>query len=151
MPAECRVDPGGRDGCRAPIPWDQTERHGWTTAQPWLPWPPDPHVRNAATEQGDPASMLHLYRRLLAARRRSPALLLGTMGLLPSPAGVLAYERAVAGDRRRVLVNFTGEPVEATVDGAWRVEVASQGEGEEEPFTGTVPASAAVLLAPAPG
>jgi alpha-glucosidase len=153
VPAERRVDPGGRDGCRAPIPWDPTERHGWTTAQPWLPWPPEPHVRNAATEQGDPASMLHLYRRLLAARRRSPALQLGTIGLLPSPAGVLAYERVAAGDRRRVLVNFTGEPVGVPVDGDWWVEVASQGagDGEGEPFTGTVPASAAVLLAPAPG
>ena len=23
------VDPGGRDGCRAPIPWDATRGHGW--------------------------------------------------------------------------------------------------------------------------
>ena len=27
VPAEARVDPGGRDGSRAPIPWDAP--HGW--------------------------------------------------------------------------------------------------------------------------
>ena len=153
VPPERRVDPGGRDGCRAPIPWDATPSHGWTTTDPWLPWPPDPDGRNAATEQADPTSMLHLYRRLLAARRRSPALRLGTITVLDSPAGVLAYERAAPGDRRRVVVNFAGHPAVAPVaaGGAWTVEVASHGGGEGEPFTGTVPASAAVLLAPATG
>ncbi len=39
VPEQARVDPGGRDGSRAPIPWDATPAHGWP-ARPWLPWPP---------------------------------------------------------------------------------------------------------------
>ena len=34
------LDPGGRDGCRAPIPWDPEPPHGWDGATPWLPFPP---------------------------------------------------------------------------------------------------------------
>ena len=31
VPPERRVDPGGRDGCRSPVPWDGTPDHGWPT------------------------------------------------------------------------------------------------------------------------
>ena len=39
VPEDRAVDPGGRDGCRAPLPWDASAGHGWP-AEPWLPWPP---------------------------------------------------------------------------------------------------------------
>lgn len=42
-----RVDPGGRDGCRAPVPWTPDAGHGWPT-QPWLFFPPDAAARSAA-------------------------------------------------------------------------------------------------------
>ena len=35
IPEQRRVDPGNRDGCRAPMPWDAKPRHGWP-ADPWL-------------------------------------------------------------------------------------------------------------------
>ena len=111
IPDGRRVDPGGRDGCRAPIPWDPTPQHGWA-AEPWLPWPPEPDVRNVEVLRSDEGSILHLYRRLLADRRASPALRHGDWALLDAPPGVLAYERSTAGDRRRVFANFTDESVE---------------------------------------
>jgi alpha-glucosidase len=40
VPPERRLDPGGRDGCRAPIPWTASGWHGWASGRPWLPWPP---------------------------------------------------------------------------------------------------------------
>ena len=115
IPPERVVDPGGRDGCRAPIPWDATPHHGWPLAstastastEPWLPWPPNPETRNAATLAGDDGSILHLYRRLLAARRASPALQGGSFAWLPSPDGTLAWTRTAEDDTRAVLVNFT--------------------------------------------
>src|SRR6185503_6885286 len=67
-----RVDPGGRDGCRAPIPWEAAAGHGWP-AEPWLPWPPEPVGRSVERLRDDPGSILHLYRRLLALRRATPA------------------------------------------------------------------------------
>jgi alpha-glucosidase len=70
VPGDRVVDPGGRDGCRAPIPWDPTHRHGWPV-DPWLPFPPHGDSHNVADEWADPASTLRLYHRGLTARRAS--------------------------------------------------------------------------------
>jgi alpha-glucosidase len=150
VPPERVVDPGGRDGCRGPLPWDATPSHGWATTDPWLPWPPDPETSNAAVERLDGSSILHLYRRLLAVRRASLALSSGDIELLEAPAGVLAYERSYAGDRRVVAVNFCDEPVAFSpgASSAWRVEVASDGAEEGESYRGILPTSAAVVLSP---
>jgi len=146
VPAEARVDPGGRDGSRAPIPWDSAPGHGWP-ARPWLPWPPDPARRNAAAEDADPDSVLSLYRRLLRARRRSAALRLGSWRLLGSPAGTLAYERRRGGDVRRVAIGFGEEPVEGVLAvSGWRVEVASHEEREGGRWDGRLRPSEAVVL-----
>ncbi len=142
------VDPGGRDGCRAPIPWDASPGHGWA-ARPWLPWPPGPDLRNVASQRQDPGSVLHLHRRLLAARRASPALRLGDLEVLDAPEGVLAWSRVHAADRRTVAVNFTGAPRPVPLDGdGWVVEVASDGAGEGRPWSGRLGADQAVVLAP---
>jgi alpha-glucosidase len=150
VPEDRVVDPGGRDGCRAPIPWDAGAEHGWGTADPWLPWPPEADTRNAAALRADEGSIIHLYRRLLAARRASPALSVGSQSLLDAPVGVVAWDRADREDRRRVVVNFTDEPVDATdlVEG-WIVEVASDGGGERGPAAATLEGDQALVLRPA--
>jgi alpha-glucosidase len=107
VPLERRLDPGGRDACRAPIPWDGTPGHGWAGGpNAWLPWPPGADAgRTVAEERVRPASMLHLYRTLLAVRRESEALRTGEFSWWPGgggdgdsgPAGVLAYLRTAGG------------------------------------------------------
>jgi alpha-glucosidase len=145
VPPERVVDPGGRDGCRAPLPWDGTPTHGWGTSDPWLPWPPEADTRNVEAMRAEEGSILHLYRRLIRARRESAALTAGTQELLGAPEGVVAYSRRFGEDRRVVLINFTEEPVEVALPGAWMIEIASGGlEGRQ--FDGVVPASGAVLL-----
>ena len=77
VPPDRAVDPGGRDGCRAPIPWSADERHGW--ARPATPsrgspsrprptratWPPSaPTPRRSCTSTGASS-------RCGAGRRRS--------------------------------------------------------------------------------
>jgi alpha-glucosidase len=146
VPADRVVDPGGRDGCRAPIPWSAGPSHGWATTDPWLPWPPDPDVRNAEEQAGDPTSVLQLYRRLLASRRDSAALRRGDLALLDSPPEVIAYVRSTADDERAVLVNFAAAGQRVELGGNWVVEVASDGNGHGAPFEGTVGADTAVLL-----
>jgi alpha-glucosidase len=140
VPEERRVDPGGRDGCRAPIPWDDTPGHGWASDRPWLPWPPEAAERSVARQRSDEGSMLHLYRRLLAARRASPALHAGSLELLDAPDGVLAYRRVSGSDERTVLVNFTAEA--RSVDCAGTVEVTSDGGS----FDGVLAPEQAVVL-----
>jgi alpha-glucosidase len=143
VPPDRVLDPGGRDGCRAPIPWDDTEGRGWA-GEPWLPWPPEPDERSAARQEGDPASFLALYRRLLAARRGSPALTSGELTLLDAPEGVLAYERTTGDDRRTILVNFTDQPVATSFAGA--VDASSLAEREGASFDGTLAPDEGVIL-----
>ena len=143
------VDPGGRDGPRAPLPWEGPPDHGWDGAEPWLPWPPKTVLHNVTTERRDPESVLHLYRRLLAARRASSALRLGAFALLPAPEGVLAYERRLGDDRRAVVVNFASTECTAPLEGNWRVEVGSDGRGEGHAYEGRLGPDQAVILHPA--
>jgi alpha-glucosidase len=145
------VDPGGRDGCRSPLPWDASAGHGWPgPAEPWLPWAPDPDTRNVEDQGADPASTLNLYRRVIAARRASPALSAGSVTLLDSPPGVLAYERREGDDRRAVVVNFTSSPVEVQLDlaGRYEVEVDTGGQLEGTAFGGRLGGDQAVVLRP---
>ena len=143
------VDPGGRDGCRAPIPWTGAPDHGWGVTEAWLPWPPDADERNVEALAADDTSILHLYRRLLAARKASPALQLGDFAEVDAPDDVVAWRRIAkgpsAGDRI-VVVNMGAEP--ASVDVAGTVLVSSDGQGEDAPFTGTVRPDHAVLIEP---
>jgi alpha-glucosidase len=143
VPLPARVDPGGRDGCRAPIPWDEREGHGWAAA-PWLPWPPEPASTNVEASTRDGASILHLYRRLLMARRESPALHSGDWAPLDAPPGVLAFGRTRGEDRRQVWANFGDDAVAGCGDPrGWAVEVSSTGDRNWDGRLG--PAEAVVL------
>jgi alpha-glucosidase len=149
VPDERGVDPGGRDGARAPVPWTPEPGHGWA-GDPWLPWPPDAEHHNASTEAAEPRSFAHLVRRLITLRRSSPALAEGDVAVLASPPDVLAYERAAGGGEAvLVLVNFADEVVDVPLEGRWTVELASDGAGEGRTHAGTLGPFQAVVLRPA--
>jgi alpha-glucosidase len=147
VPAACKVDPGGRDGCRAPLPWSRAQGHGWGGA-PWLPWPPDAAERSVEAQRDDPGSMLHLYRRLLAARRASPALRLGDFAFLEAPEGLLCWRRDFSGDCRFVVINFEDRELEWPQDDRHEVEVASDGRGESQVYDSRVRPNQALILKP---
>jgi alpha-glucosidase len=143
VPPDRVVDPGGRDGCRAPIPWTADDRHGWP-AEPWLPWSPDPGARSVEAQRAEPSSFLHLAHAVLAARRASTALRTGALRLLDgAPDGVLAYERAADDEHRRVWINFGPSAVELPTgwEAELRTDEAATG-GEAVPLS---PDAAAIL------
>jgi glycosidase len=74
-----RVPGKGRDGCRTPMPWDGTPNAGFAPAgaTPWLPLGPAAQGAHVAAQLDNSASILNLYRALLAYRRSSPALQVG--------------------------------------------------------------------------
>ncbi|MEQ1703056.1 MAG: alpha-amylase family glycosyl hydrolase, partial [Ilumatobacteraceae bacterium] len=119
IPPERVVDPGLRDGCRAPIPWDGSALHGWV-ADPWLPFPPEASVRNVAAEVADEGSMLHFYRRLLALRKATPALHAGAFELLDGGDTLLAWARTDGDERWYTAINPGTESASlgAVADGA---------------------------------
>ena len=154
VPPDRRVDPGGRDGCRSPVPWDGGPDHGWPTgpgAEVWLPFPPDAERRNRRDLEDDPSSILHLYRRLLALRHRSDALTLGDFSLLDLGEGVLGYARTGGAESWVIAINMTGDTVALTGPDGTRlaerpVTLATEVAAEGLPFPGTLPADGAVVL-----
>ena len=147
VPPELRVDPGGRDGCRAPLPWRRAHPHGWRGGT-WLPFAADAGARSVEAQRDDESSILSLYRRLLALRRASPALRRGSLALVPSPPDVLAFERAADGETKAVVVNFGPRTADVGYAG-WAVE-ASSATGAARLFDGRLTAETAVILGPRP-
>lgn len=143
------IDPGLRDGCRAPIPWTSQSLHGWA-GEPWLPWPPEPVERNVETLRDDGDSILRLYRRLLKARRHSAALRDGDWKLLPTPPGVLGYERSAGRDQRRIFANFSDDPASIGGHQAWFLDVGTERFGGHGGWGGTLAPTEAVLLRSTP-
>ena len=94
-----------------PIPWSGGEPpFGFGSAEhpPWLPQPAQWAGLTAAAQDGDPASMLTLYRTALAERRRNPALGDGTLSWDEDvPVDVLSFVREPG---FRCVVNFGPEP-----------------------------------------
>ena len=97
----------GRDGCRAPMPWDADKPNlGFSSGTPWLPLGPQHRHLAVSQQEKDPSSALAFTRRLLAARNAHPALRLGSLELLPGPA--LTFLRQV-GDERLVCAFNLGK------------------------------------------
>ena len=93
----------GRDVCRHPMQWDASEHGGFTTGTPWLA-AVDPAERNVAAQREDPASLMNLYKRLIALRRDlDPAF--RVVELSPE---VLTFERG----SDLVALNLSSEPVQ---------------------------------------
>ena len=84
----------GRDGCRVPLPWRRgAPNAGFSSAEPWLPMPPNWDRLAVGAQAGSGESMLSHYRRTLAERRRLRGRLGDRVDWLPAPTGVLAYRR----------------------------------------------------------
>jgi alpha-glucosidase len=100
----------GRDGCRVPIPWSGARSpygFGPEGSVPWLPQPPTWGSRSVEAQSGDPTSMFELYRAALAARRSHPGLAGEAFRWLPTPEGVLMFERD---EGLRCVVNLGASP-----------------------------------------
>lgn len=99
----------GRDGARTPMPWENKSPYaGFSTAEPWLPIPPD-HIASAVSEQdGQADSVLTIARELIALRRSSPILRGGAFQPVELPPPLLAFDRVgETGGRLRCIFNLT--------------------------------------------
>lgn len=115
-------DIAGRDPCRTPMIWSDTDGAGFTApgVEPWLPI--GSQGRNVAAQRDNPDSTLILARDLIALRRQ-PALA-GAYEAVDAPAGVWAFRRGggalVAlnlGDRAACLHDIDGSIILASERG----------------------------------
>jgi len=111
IPAARVVDPDGRDGCRAPLPWTDAPDHGWP-ADAWLPFPPDAGRLAADVQRRDPTSMFSLYRSPLRLRRERAVLRRGSFELLDTGAELIGWRRVHGADATVTVVNLSDEPVD---------------------------------------
>jgi alpha-glucosidase len=133
IPDELRQDPmwrrtggadPGRDGSRVPLPWSgQEPPFGFSPAEaaggPWLPQPKEWRELSVGTQASSAESMLSLYRSALRIRRAEPAFGDGPLTWLPSPEGVMVFDRVAAGcqgaghaDAVRCVANLSSDPAE---------------------------------------
>jgi alpha-glucosidase len=77
-------------------------------AAPWLPQPAAYARLAVSRQQGDPGSILELYRHALRIRREHPGLGSGPMRWRDAPEGVLTFEREAG---LIVVVNVEGSTV----------------------------------------
>jgi alpha-glucosidase len=131
LPDEARQDPiwrrsggsvPGRDGCRVPLPWNETAPAlGFGSTEPWLPQPADWRALAVSRQADDPASMLSLYRAAIALRRRHLVPADHHVDWREAGRGVLAFGR---GNSFRCIVNFTTERLR--LEPGWEILLASQ-------------------------
>jgi alpha-glucosidase len=119
IPPELARDPQGkdapgfgRDPGRTPMQWDVSPNAGFSApgVTTWLPLAANYAKVNVDAEKDDPASLLTFVRQLLALRGEYPALNSGSYRSVASSAACYVYERAEAGKRLLVALNFSDQP-----------------------------------------
>jgi alpha-glucosidase len=107
----------GRDGCRTPMPWDASERAGFSTAEPWLPVPHQ-HLRlSVEAQERDTSSALHGFRRVLNWRKTVPLLITGDIEFLAATESVLAFRRFDSSSSLLAAFNLSGESASVALPG----------------------------------
>ena len=131
----------GRDGSRTPMQWAPDAYGGFSRHEPWLPLAEDFRAENVLNQSRDQASILNLTRRLIALRRKTPALAVGTYHPITTEGELLLFIRQHERERILVALNLGSEA--AAVDfGAerchGRVLLSTLGDREGEPVAGRI-------------
>ena len=107
-----------RDGARTPLPWVAQDQHGgFTSGTPWLPLSAANLARAIDRQEGDPASLLHHARAVLALRRAHPALRLGGLSVTHADAGLLVLRRELEGAVIEASFNLGTTPLSLAAHG----------------------------------
>lgn len=105
-----------RDNARTPMQWKDAPQAGFTSGTPWLKVNDNYPVINVEKEEGQPDSVLHYYRKLIALRKSGEYRELFTYGKF-EPAyenadHVMAYYRILQWRRVLVAANFGTDTIE---------------------------------------
>jgi maltose alpha-D-glucosyltransferase/alpha-amylase len=130
---------GDRNGVRTPMQWSSDRNAGFSAAEEgrlYLPVITDPvygyQSVNVAAQERTPSSLLSTMKRLIAARKRTPAFGRGSIEFLrPRNQSVLAFLRRHADDTILVVCNLSerSQPVELDLS-AYRGAVPTELLGE---------------------
>ena len=109
-----------RDNARTPVQWNGEEHAGFTTGTPWLKVNPNYKKINVADQEKDENSVLHYYRKLVAARKSDAYREVFTYGefvpVYEDSDSVMAYYRVLGEKRILAAANFGKERVEIPLE-----------------------------------
>lgn len=107
----------GRDNARTPMHWDGSVDAGFSRGTPWLAVNPNHQQINAAQQVGDPNSVFHFYRRLIALRKTDRVMAFGdfTMWFEHDPE-VYGFTRRLDAEGLLLLANWSNNDVHRTFE-----------------------------------
>jgi alpha-glucosidase len=118
--------------------WTPEVNAGFTSTdvEPWLPVSETHPTVNVETQLAAEDSLLNVYRRLLALRKRQPALRIGTYMSHPSSNDELfVFQRKTHTEVMTVALNFADTPATVSV-GAGKVVFSTRDRQGTEDSTG---------------
>jgi alpha-glucosidase len=128
-----------RDPARTPMQWSEGRYAGFSSREPWLPLGHDYQYCNVERQSREHDSMLGLYQRLIALRRKEPALSIGSYRPIVTEGDVLAFLReAEAGSRFLIALNLGPRPGLLSLEslGSGQVVIATEARRESERVSG---------------
>jgi alpha-glucosidase len=130
------------DPTRTPMPWTAGQNGGFSTAGPeqlWLPVNSEYETINVESQLADPSSSLNLYRRLLALRRDSEALLRGEYRLhAATTEQCLVFTRTTESECKLVALNLTDKPCQLRITERGTVELSTSSRAPGAELTGVL-------------
>jgi len=105
----------GRDGCRTPLPWNDSVNAGFSSGKPWLPVPDDHRALAVSRQELDPHSALHGFRSFMQWRHQQPALRWGDIRFIDTPEPVLAFTRSYQGETVLAMFNLGAKPADVSL------------------------------------
>lgn len=126
-----------RDPARTPMQWTRMPNAGFTDGKPWLRLARDFFRINVEWQQGDPYSMLSLYRRLIKLRHQEPSLRIGDYVPVFADTPLIAYIRQWENAPRfLILLNLSHRPAyfkakDSTLNGVVEIATAPEWEGSQ--------------------
>lgn len=136
-----RAKRGTRDNARTPMQWEDSENAGFTTGTPWLKITNDYRVYNVKDSMARADSVFNFYKKMIALRKSTPALVYGTFERKPAKAPLFCYTREYEGEKYYIELNLGKKPMARPVAaGCYELVASTHGKPADNlrPFEGNL-------------
>ncbi len=133
----------GRDNARTPVQWDNSENAGFSEGHPWIKVNPNYESINAKSQEMNPRSVLHFYRKMITIRKTYPVLVYGEFKCInEDDPSIFAYYRQDEEYHMLIVLNFSSvdQPfqLEREVAKAELIRIVSNYRQSNEVENGTI-------------
>ena len=126
----------GRDGCRTPMQWSNSQNAGFSSNNPWLPVHKNYKFRNVEMQNKTHNSLLKFYRKLISLRKKYTVFMRGDFHPIEgAPANVMTYSRNLHGFSALVILNFSTQKkrikIPSLIGKNWRLILSNKRQSME--------------------